>query len=54
MNENCNPAEQSLRQAFLEKLYEEDGRRERSHPMHSLYTGLMQNHQKIKASEATQ
>ena len=44
MSEDCNCIEQGARQAFLEKLYEEDGRSDPSHQMHSLYTGLMQNH----------
>ena len=29
-----------LRQDYLEDLYEKDGRGDKSHPMHSLYTGL--------------
>lgn len=44
MSKDCDHTEQGARQAFLEKLYEEDGRNDPSHQMHSLYTGLMQSH----------
>lgn len=30
------------RQAYLEALYHRSGRDRRDHPMHSLYTGLLQ------------
>lgn len=33
-------AQDQSRQDYLEELYEKDGRTEKSHPMHSLYTGL--------------
>jgi hypothetical protein len=33
---------QSRRQACLEALYHRSGRDRRDHPMHSLYTGLLQ------------
>jgi len=35
-----NPAEEQKRQDRLESWYEQDGRNNKSHPMHSLYTGL--------------
>jgi hypothetical protein len=33
---------QARRQAYLEALYHRSGRDRRDHPMHSLYTGLLQ------------
>ncbi len=33
---------QARRQAYLEALYHCSGRHRRDHPMHSLYTGLLQ------------
>lgn len=35
-------AEDRQRQAYLELLYEADGRNERCHPCHGLYTGLLE------------
>lgn len=35
-------AEDRQRQAYLELLYEADGRSERCHPNHGLYTGLLE------------
>ena len=35
--------EQDQRQEELERLYTEDGRHDKAHPMHALYTGLI-NH----------
>ena len=34
--------EQLRRVIYLDKLYTEDGRDKKSHPMHGLYTGLFQ------------
>lgn len=34
---------QQARQDHLEELYDHDGRHEPSHPMHGLYTGLVQH-----------
>jgi hypothetical protein len=42
MNPDCNPAEQQARQDKLDRRYEEDGRHDPEHPMHCLYTGLME------------
>lgn len=36
-------ADDNLRQEYLENLYELDGRADKSHLMHSLYTGLYQD-----------
>ena len=33
---------QACRQSYLEALYHRSGRHRRDHPMHSLYTGLLQ------------
>jgi hypothetical protein len=41
MNPDCNPIEQNERQQRLEQLYEADGRHDKGHPMHGLYTGLV-------------
>jgi hypothetical protein len=35
-----NPVEEQKRQDQLDSWYEQDGRSDKSHPMHSLYTGL--------------
>lgn len=40
-----NIQEDQFRQAYLEALYEADGRQERSHPCHGLYTGLLAQRQ---------
>jgi hypothetical protein len=37
-----NHLEEAARQQRIEMLYEKSGRSDRSHPMHSLYTGLFQ------------
>lgn len=37
---NPNVARDQARQAYLDFLYEKDGRTDRSHPMYGLYTGL--------------
>lgn len=35
-----NPVEEQKRQDRLESWYEQDGRNEKSHSLHCLYTGL--------------
>jgi hypothetical protein len=35
-----DPNEEQKRQDRLDEWYEKDGRNEKDHPMHSLYTGL--------------
>lgn len=35
-----NPIEEQKRQEQLDEWYEKDGRSDKKHPMHSLYTGL--------------
>lgn len=42
-HKDCDPFYQSKRQAYLDKLYELDGRNDKSHPMYGLYTGLYMN-----------
>ncbi|MCE2836200.1 MAG: hypothetical protein LW834_08010 [Cyanobium sp. 49614_E6] len=37
-----NHLEESAKQERLELLYEQSGRGDRSHPLHALYTGLIQ------------
>lgn len=37
---DCDPIEQNQRQALLESWYQADGRQDREHAMHGLYTGL--------------
>lgn len=39
-NTMVNPFEEQKRQDRLESWYEQDGRSDKSHPMHALYTGL--------------
>lgn len=34
--------EDAKRQRYLEELYQVDGRADRAHPMHGLYTGLIE------------
>ena len=41
MNPDCNPIEQQAVQDRLEAAYIASGRADKSHPMHSLYTGLL-------------
>jgi len=41
MNKDCDPIEQTQRQDLLERLYEADGRHDKTNPMHGLYTGLI-------------
>jgi hypothetical protein len=42
--QNCHPNTEDPKIALLDQLYEEDGRGDKSHPMHGLYTGLYQQH----------
>jgi hypothetical protein len=39
-NVRTNVVMDQIRQDYLEALYEQDGRTDKSHPMYSLYTGL--------------
>jgi len=39
-NTMVNPVEEQKRQDRLESWYEQDGRNEKSHSLHCLYTGL--------------
>lgn len=41
MNPDCNPIEQQARQDRLEAAYQASGRADKSHPKHSLFTGLL-------------
>lgn len=41
---DCHPLTEDPKAALLDKLYEEDGRHEKTHPMHGLYTGLYQKY----------
>jgi hypothetical protein len=36
----CNPVDQQARQQELDRLYELDGRADKSHKHHATYTGL--------------
>jgi len=47
MNPDCNPIEQQQRQDDLEALYAADGRHDKDHPMHALYTGLAANNDSV-------
>lgn len=38
-----DPTEEAKRQLYLEELYAIDGRHDSNHPMHALYTGLVEN-----------
>lgn len=40
MMKECCPIEQTSRQERLEELYKADGRHDKGHPHHGLYTGL--------------
>lgn len=39
-NTMVNPVEEQKRQDRLDSWYEQDGRSDKNHPMHALYTGL--------------
>lgn len=39
-NPDCDPLEQHARAVLLDDLARLDGRRDRSHPFHGVYTGL--------------
>ena len=41
MTYDINPTEQQARQDHLEALYLADGRDAKDHPLHNLYTGLV-------------
>lgn len=44
MHPDCCPIEQSARQAQLDAWYEADGRDQKTHPLHCLYTGLAEQY----------
>lgn len=46
MHPDCNPIEQQAIQDRLDRWYEEDGRHEPDHPLHSLYTGLAEKYRR--------
>lgn len=46
-----NPAEEQRRQDRLDALYEKDGRNDKSHPMHALYTGLADKYMNSEAQK---
>ena len=41
-----NPVEEQKRQDQLDAWYKEDGREDKDHPMHALYTGLADKYMK--------
>jgi hypothetical protein len=49
---DCHPSEEGPKVALLESLYRADGRHEKGHPMHGLYTGLYQAHIASQEQEA--
>jgi hypothetical protein len=46
--ENCHPSVENKKTLFLDKLYKADGRGDRAHPMHGLYTGLYRAYEEGK------
>jgi hypothetical protein len=49
---DCCPTEQLARQEYLEHLYTADGRHEKTHPQHGIYTGLfVQRQQQLVAAD---
>lgn len=51
MMKECCPIEQTRRQERLEELYKEDGRHDKGHPHHGLYTGLHQDQLILEGKE---
>ena len=47
-----NHIEEQQRQQRLEQWYEEDGRSDKSHPMHALYTGLAEKYMNKEGANA--
>lgn len=47
-----NPVEEQKRQDRLESWYEQDGRNEKTHPLHCLYTGLADKYMNKEQSDA--
>ena len=47
-----NPIEEQLRQDRLEAWYKEDGRDDKAHPMHALYTGLADKYMSKEQGDA--
>jgi len=52
MNPDCHPVEQTARAQLLNELSRIDGRLDRSHPYHGLYTGLARPMTRIIQLEA--
>ena len=52
MNPDCDPLEQNARARLIDDLARIDGRRDRSHPYHGLYTGLARPMTRIMQLEA--
>lgn len=51
MHPDCCPIEQDAIQAQLEAWYRDDGREDKSHPMHALYTGLAEKYRQQEADQ---
>lgn len=49
-NPDCDPVEQLARQEQLEAWYAQDGRHNHDHPMHGLYTGLVDQYAQADAT----
>jgi hypothetical protein len=47
-----NPIDEQLRQDRLEAWYKEDGRDDKAHPMHALYTGLAEKYMSKEQGDA--
>jgi hypothetical protein len=47
MKLDCDPKEQQQRQDDLEARYTADGRHDKDHPMHALYTGLVETNDSV-------
>jgi hypothetical protein len=47
MKLDCDPKEQQQRQDELEARYTADGRHDKDHPMHALYTGLAETNDSV-------
>lgn len=50
--QGCHPSVEQMKADYLEYLYQTSGRANPAHPMHSLYTGLWQEHQRECAWQA--
>ena len=43
---------QANKQAWIEALYQYEGRDDKNHPMHGLYTGLMKKHRHTMSTDS--